>query len=139
VTKSITVSIRTSPFDRHREYYSNSITIDLPIATNNSIELIKAATEGLMAIYKYGYFYQKSGITLSNLNDAEKEEFNLLAPLLETKSKSLMEAIDFTNTKYGRNSISIAQAGVSNTWKMRREHSSAIDTASFDCLPMLKI
>jgi DNA polymerase V len=139
VTKSVTVSIRTSPFDRHREYYANSITIDLPIATNNSIELIKAAIEGLMAIYKYGYFYQKSGITLSNLNDAEKEEFNLLAPLMETKSKSLMKAIDFTNTKYGRNSISIAQAGVSNTWKMRREHFSKIDTASFDNLPMLKI
>jgi DNA polymerase V len=139
VAKSVTVSIRTSPFDRHREYYSNSITIDLPIATNNSIELIKAATEGLMAIYKYGYFYQKSGITLSNLNDSEKEEFNLLTPLLETKSKSLMKAIDFTNTKYGRNSISIAQAGVTNSWKMRREHFSNIDTASFNSLPMLKI
>jgi len=139
VTKSVTVSIRTSPFDRHREYYSNSITIDLPVATNNSIELIKAATEGLMVIYKYGYFYQKSGIILSNLNDTEKEEFNLLAPLLEKKSKSLMKAIDFTNTKYGRNSISIAQAGVSNSWKMRREHFSKIDTASFDSLPMLKI
>jgi len=139
VTKAVTVSIRTSPFDRHREYYSNSITIDLPIATNNSIELIKAAIEGLMAIYRYGYFYQKSGITLSNLNDAGKEEFNLLAPLLETKSKSLMKAIDSTNTKYGRNSISIAQAGVGNTWKMRKEHLSKIDTASFDSLPMLKI
>jgi DNA polymerase V len=139
VTKSVTVSIRTSPFDRHREYYSNSITIDLPIATNNSIELIKAAIEGLISIYRYGYFYQKSGITLSNLKDAGKEEFNLLAPLLETKSKSLMEAIDFTNIKYGRNSISIAQAGVNNSWKMRREHFSKIDTASFDRLPMLKI
>jgi len=139
VAKSITVSIRTSPFDRYREYYSNSITIDLPIATNNSIELIKAATEGLTSIYKYGYFYQKSGITLSNLNDVGKEEFNLLAPLLETKSKSLMEAIDLTNTKYGKNSISIAQAGISNSWKMRREHFSKIDTASFDSLPMLKI
>ena len=139
VTKSVTVSIRTSPFDRHREYYSNSITIDLPIATNNSIELIKAATKGLMVIYKYGYFYQKSGIVLSNLNDAEKEEFNLLTPLLETKSKSLMKAIDLTNTKYGRNSISIAQAGINNSWKMRREHFSKIDTASFDSLPTLKI
>jgi DNA polymerase V len=139
MTKSVTVFIRTSPFDKHREYYSNSITIDLPIATNNSIELIKVAIDGLMAIYKYGYFYQKSGIILSNLNDAGKEEFNLLAPLLETKSKSLMHAIDATNTKYGKNSISIAQAGVSNSWKMRREHFSKIDTASFDSLTMLKI
>jgi DNA polymerase V len=139
VTKSVTVFIRTSPFDRHKEYYSNSKTIDLPIATNNSIELIGAAIEGLKTIYKYGYFYQKSGIILSQLTDAKKEEFNLLAPLLETKSKSLMNAIDQTNIKYGRNSISIAQAGTGNSWKMRREHFSKIDTASFNNLPMLKI
>ena len=139
VTKSVTVFIRTSPFDRHKEYYSNSKTIDLPIATNNSIELISAAIEGLKAIYKYGYFYQKSGVTLSQLTDAKKEEFNLLAPLLETKSKSLMQAIDQTNIKYGRNSISIAKAGTGNSWKMKREHFSKIDTASFNHLPMLKI
>ena len=123
----------------YKEYYSNSKTIDLPIATNNSIELIKAATEGLMLIYKYGYFYQKSGITLSNLHDAGQEEFNLLAPLLDTKSKSLMKAIDSTNTKFGRNYNSNAKAGGSNSWKMRREHFSKSDTASFDSLPMLKI
>ena len=40
-TRSITVFIRTSPFDKNRKYYSNSLTIDLPIATNNSIELNK--------------------------------------------------------------------------------------------------
>ena len=50
-----------------------------------------------------------------------------------------MEAIDLTNTKYGKNSISIAQAGIGSSWKMRREHFSKIDTASFDSLPMLKI
>ena len=48
-------------------------------------------------------------------------------------------AIDFTNAKYGRNAISIAQAGISNDWKMRREHSSRIDTASFDFLPKINI
>ena len=62
-----------------------------------------------------------------------------MAPLLETKSKSLMQAIDQTNIKYGRNSISIAQAGTGNSWKMKREHFSKIDTASFNHLPMLKI
>jgi len=139
VTKLITVFIRTSPFDRYKEYYSNSKTIDLPIASNNSIELINAATEALKTIYKYGYFYQKSGIILSQLTDAKKEEFNLLAPLLETKSKVLMKAIDQTNIKYGRNSISIAQAGTGSSWKMRREHFSKIDTASFNNLPILKI
>ena len=139
LTKSITVFIRTSPFDRHREYYSNSTTIDLPVATSNSLELIKAAIEGLNTIYKYGYFYQKSGVILDKLCDATKNEFNLLTPLLENKSKSLMKAIDCTNKKYGRNSISIVQAGLNSSWKMRREHFSKIDTSSFEDLPVLRL
>ncbi len=138
-TRAVTIFIRTSPFDKNRKYYSNSITIELPVATNNSIELVKTAITGLGKIYKYGYFYQKAGVILSKLRDASEKELNLLAPILENKSQPLMKAIDFTNAKYGRNAISIAQAGISNDWKMRREHSSRIDTASFDFLPKINI
>ena len=135
ITRSITVFIRTSPFDKNRKYYSNSITIDLPIATDNSLELVKVSINGLKKIYKYGYFYQKAGIVLSKLKEQSEKEFNLFAPIMENKSQTLMKAIDFTNAKYGRNAISIAQAGINKSWKMRREHSSKIDTASFDFLP----
>ena len=138
-TRSITVFIRTSPFDKNRKYYSNSLTIDLPVATNNSLELIKVAIEGLKKIYKYGYFYQKAGIILSKLSEAGEKNLNLLTPILENKSQTLMKAIDVTNAKYGRNVISVAQAGINNSWKMRREHSSKIDTASFDSLPKISI
>ena len=138
-TRSITIYIRSSPFDKNRKYYSNSITIDLPIATSNSLELVKSAINGLKRIYKYGYFYQKAGIVLSKLREASENEFNLLAPIMENKSQTLMKAIDFTNAKYGRNAVSIAQAGINNSWKMRREHSSKIDTASFDLLPKISV
>jgi len=138
-TRAVTIFIRTSPFDKNRKYYSNSITIELPVATNNSIELVKTAISGLKKIYKYGYFYQKAGIILSKLRDASEKELSLLAPILENKSKTLMRAIDLTNAKYGRSAISIAQAGINNDWKMRREHSSRIDTATFDLLPKINI
>ncbi len=138
-TRAVTVFIRTSPFDRNRKYYSNSITIELPVSSNNSLELVKIATKGLEKIYKYGYFYQKAGIILSKLRESSEKEFNLLSPILENKSKTLMKAIDFTNAKYGRNAISIAQAGIKNDWQMRREHSSKIDTASFDSLPKISV
>ena len=139
IAKTITVFIRTSPFDKNRRYYSNSKTIDLAIPTSNSIELIKNAVKALNDIYKYGYAYQKAGIILSGLKDANQNDQNLLTPLLENKSKKLMKAIDYTNTKYGRYAISIAQAGLSKGWKMRREHSSKIDTASFDSLPKIVV
>ena len=138
-TRSITVFIRTSPFDKNRKYYSNSLTIDLPVAINNSLELVKVAIEGLKKIYKYGYFYQKAGVILSKLSEAGEKNLNLLTPILENKSQTLMKAIDVTNAKYGRNVISVAQAGINNSWKMRREHSSKIDTASFDSLPKISI
>tara|TARA_A100000164_G_C21920845_1_gene780590 strand:+ start:1351 stop:2568 length:1218 start_codon:yes stop_codon:yes gene_type:complete len=137
--KTITVFIRTSPFDKTKKYYSNSKTIDLAIPSSNSIELIKNAVKALNDIYKYGYSYQKAGIILSNLKDAKQNDHNLLTPLLENKSKKLMRAIDYTNSKYGRYAISIAQAGLSKGWKMRREHSSKIDTASFDSLPIIGV
>tara|TARA_A100001011_G_scaffold386651_1_gene462927 strand:- start:545 stop:1828 length:1284 start_codon:yes stop_codon:yes gene_type:complete len=139
IAKKITVFIRTSPFDKNKKYYSNSKTIDLAIPTSNSIELIKNAVKVLTDIYKYGYSYQKTGIILSGLKDANKNDQNLLTPLLENKSKKLMKAIDHTNTKYGRYAISIAQAGLSKGWKMRRKHSSKIDTASFDSLPKIVV
>ncbi len=139
IAKTITVFIRTSPFDKNRRYYSNSKTIDLAIPTSNSIELIKNAVKALTDIYKYGYAYQKAGVILSGLKDANQNDQNLLTPLLENKSKKLMKAIDYTNTKYGRYAISIAQAGLSKGWKMRREHSSKIDTASFDSLPKIVV
>ena len=64
-TRSITVFIRTSPFDKNRKYYSNSLTIDLPIATNNSLELVKNRYRSFKkyinmdtSIKKAGLFYQ---------------------------------------------------------------------------------
>ena len=50
--KKITVFIRTSPFQVSKNYYANSKNIDLPIRTNDSIELIKQALIGLKLIYK---------------------------------------------------------------------------------------
>jgi DNA polymerase V len=138
-TRCITIFIRTSPFDKHRKYYSNSISVDLPMSTSNSLELVKKSICALNKVYKYGYFYQKAGIILSKLEDADKNELNLLSPLMENKSKTLMKAIDFTNAKYGRNSISVAQVGIDKSWKMKREHFSKIDTAKFESLPTLKI
>ena len=135
ICRRLTVFIRTSPFNKNRKYYSNSQTIELPIATNNSIELVKYARKILKGMYKYGYHYQKAGIILSKLKDADKNEVNLLTPLMDDRSKTLMKAIDHTNNKYGRHAITIASAGLHKGWKMRREHSSKIDTASFNYLP----
>ena len=138
--KKITVFIRTSPFQKNKSYYANSKDMDLPIRTNDSIELIKQALIALNYIYKEGYKYQKAGKILSGLNDVDVYKKNLFSSInREEKRKNLMKAIDCTNSRYGRQSLSIAQAGLKKKWNIRRQYSSKIDTASFDFLPTVRI
>ena len=137
ITKSVTVFLRTSPFQNRGIYYSNSKTIDFPIATDNSIEIVKAAINGLKDIFKRGYKYQKVGVMLSGLSNLENKN-NLFSSSKDEKIKSLMRSIDSTNCRYGRSALSLASGGVTKKWNMRRKHSSKIDTVDFRCLPTIK-
>ena len=134
--KSITVFIRTSPFQSRFGYYSNSKTIDFPIATSDSIEIVKTALTALESIFKNGYRYQKAGVLLSGLSEDTKNK-NLFSTEKDEKIKCLMKSIDNTNYRYGRSSISLASAGVQKRWNLKREHSSKIDTSDFYCLPTI--
>jgi len=139
IAKKITVFIRTSPFQKNKKYYANTKDIDLPIGTNDSIELVKQSLNALKYIYKKGYRYQKTGIILSGLKDANIYKKNLLSTICsEEKRKKLMKAIDHTNIKYGRHTLSIAQAGLKKRWNIKRQHSSKIDTACFELLPVVR-
>ena len=137
ITKSITVFIRTSPFQSRFGHYSNSKTIDFPIATNNSIEIVKAALTGLNTIFKNGYRYQKAGVMLTGLSNSSNGK-NLFSSEKDEKINSLMRSIDNTNYRYGRATLSLASAGVHKKWNMRSQHSSKIDTTDYYCLPTIK-
>ena len=138
IAKSITVFIRTSPFQSKFGYYSNSKTIDFPIGTNNSIEIVKTALSALEVIFKNGYRYQKAGVLLTGLSNAD-EKNNLFSSEKDEKINSLMKSIDNTNYRYGRSAISLASAGVQKKWNMKREYSSRIDTADFNFLPKISV
>ena len=139
-TKKITVFIRTSPFQKDKNYYANTKDVDLPMRTNDSIELIKESLNALKSIYKKGYKYQKTGVILSGLGDIDIYRKNLFSTISsEEKRARLMKAIDYTNAKYGRNALSIVQAGLKQRWNIKKQHSSKIDTACFNLLPAVRI
>ena len=138
--KKITVFIRTSPFQIRNNYYANSKDIDLPIRTNDSIALIKQALIALESIYQKGYRYQKAGIVFSNLKDSDIYNKNLFSEINNDEKRiKLMKAIDHTNTRYGRNSLSIAQARLKKKWNIKRRYDSKINTTCFSFLPTIKI
>jgi len=137
IAKSITVFIRTSPFQSRFGYYSNSKTIDFPIATSDSIEIVKTALTILESIFKNGYRYQKAGVLLSSLSESTNNK-NLFSSEKDEKINSLMKSIDNTNYRYGRSTLSLASAGVQKRWSSKRQHYSRIDTADFHCLPTIR-
>ena len=137
--KKITIFIRTSSFQKDNDYYANTKNIDLPMRTNDSIELVKKALVALKYIYKKGYKYQKTGVILSGLKDVNTYKKNLFSYIgNEEKRVKLMKAIDHTNVKYGKNFLSIAQAGIKKRWNIKRQHSSKINTTSFELLPLVR-
>ena len=74
-----------------------------------------------------------------DLKDVEIYSKNLFSTVNnEEKRIKLMKAIDYTNAKYGRHALSIAQAGIKKIWITKKKHSSKIDTASFQFLPTVR-
>jgi len=75
--------------------------------------LVRQTLAALKCIYKKGYKYQKTGIIFSELNDVDVYKKNLFSSInSEEKRTKLMKVIDYTNIKYGRHTLSIAQAGL---------------------------
>ena len=137
VANNINLYIRTSPFNKKYErYYSNNISIPLDFPTNNTITLNKKVLNGLNKIFKRGYLYQKAGVILSGL-EIEGKDLNLFKKNNERK-EMLMNAFDFINQKYGRNSIHIASEGMEKKWLMKRSKCSSNFTTSLKDLLIVR-
>ncbi len=57
----ISTFIKTSPFALNEPYYGNSASVKLLTPTQDSRDIINAATRSLDAIWQAGHRYQKSG------------------------------------------------------------------------------
>lgn len=61
-TDQITVFMHTSPFDDDEPQRSVSMTISIPEATNDSLQLIKAARRAVDHLWQSGCRYAKAGV-----------------------------------------------------------------------------
>ena len=118
----ISVFIKTSPFDRHAPYYSNSASIKLLTPTQDSRDIIAAAQRCLTAIWKDGHYYQKSGVMLGDFYSQGVAQLNLFDEHPPRKnSQALMSLLDHFNMKDGQGTLYFAGQGVQPEWQMKRE------------------
>ena len=137
VAESMSIFVLTNYFNRKEKQYSNSIKLQLPYPTNNSIKIVKRALEGIKKIYRKGYRYKKAGVILYGLTKA-KQTRGLLDCDRES-SDSIMNTLDRINERYGSSTIRLASEGVDKSWSMRRESVSPCYTTRFDDLVEAKL
>ncbi len=130
VAGSMSIFVLTNHFNKREKQYSNSIKLQLPYPSNNSIQIIKKAIEGIRQIYRKGYRYKKAGIILYELSRAS--EAKGLLDLDRNKSDSIMKSIDKINYKYGGSKIKIASEGINQKWLMQRQRVSPCHTTRFN-------
>ena len=130
VAQSMSIFVLTNHFNKREKQYSNSIRLQLPFPTNDSIKIVKRALEGIRQIYRSGYRYKKTGIILYELSKASK--IKGLLDFDKEQSDSMMKTIDQINYRYGGSVIKLASEGIEKRWSMRRGRASPCYTTRFD-------
>ena len=135
VVKTIVVFIQTSRFID--DAYSNTITIALPHATNDTRTIISAAKQGVSRLYRPGLAYAKAGIGLVEIDDATSVQLNFFSQYQSTKSLKLMEVVDKLNCQ--QKQVFFASSGINPFCRMRRQLKSPSYTTDIEEIPMIKI
>ncbi|EMC2813301.1 Y-family DNA polymerase [Klebsiella pneumoniae] len=135
----ISAFVKTSPFALNEPYYGNSTSVKLLTPTQDSRDIITAATKCLDAIWRDGHRYQKAGVMLGDFYSQGVSQLNLFddnAP--RQNSEKLMEVLDHLNAKDGRGTLYFAGQGIQSAWQMKREMLSPRYTTRFSDLPVVR-
>ncbi len=138
VAKTLLVYLRSHNIEQYN-YYSKWANMKLPRATDDTLELIHYAKEGMKRIFKDGFKYKKAGVILTELipiDEAPKEIFDDDDEL--KKKDELMSALDKVNHKYGWKKLRIAAAGLDQDWWMKSEMRSPDYTTDWKQIPTVK-
>ncbi|WP_086869295.1 translesion error-prone DNA polymerase V subunit UmuC [Kosakonia pseudosacchari] len=134
----ISVFIRTSPHADNHIYYGNQASVTLMTPTNDTRDIIRAATGSLDQIWREGHRYMKAGVMLSDFFSSGVAQLNLFDENRpHANSAVLMETIDRLNTS-GKGSVWFAGQGTEKSWAMKREMLSPAYTTRYSDLPVVK-
>ena len=125
----ITVFLMANPFRNLRPdgrgYFSR--TIELPLATSHTNELITWASRAVQFLFEAGTNYKKAGILAERLRPDNAIQGNLFVPGQgREKLQALMQACDELNRRMGSNTVYFASCGhvQKQAWARREQWAS---------------
>ena len=114
----VTVFLETNRFVE-KPQYTKSVTITLPVATQDTAELMRYTLRGIAQLFREGYRYKKAGVLLTALVPAQQVQTSLFDRKDRDRSQQLMAAIDAINTQWGTGTVRYAAVGLRPRWIMR--------------------
>ena len=132
--QNISVFLETNPFRTQDPQYRAAKTIELPVPTNFTPEIVRYALAALERIFKPGYKYKKAGVLLLELVPEGQAQGELFDTVNRERTKSLMTAMDGVNGKHGRDTLGYAGGRMRKGWKPRFEKKTGSYTTQWDGL-----
>lgn len=127
--------MHTSPHRDGPQYHGSRTTRLVPM-TDDTRDLAAAARRCIEAAWRDGFAY-KAGIFLDDLRDRQDVPATLF-DAARPKSEALMQAMDALNSRFGRNTVFPAGAGIERPWKLKADHHSPCWTTRLAEVPAVR-
>jgi DNA polymerase V len=134
----LTVFLMTNRFKPEEPQYHNAIRLPLPVATNDTAELLSYVLRGIERLFREGYRYKKAGVLLTALVPTQQVQTHLFDRKDRQQSARLMQALDHLNTQMGAGTVRYGATGLHPRWTMRRARRSPRYTTCWDELVVVR-
>jgi DNA polymerase V len=131
---AMSVFVTTSRFIKNS--YFNSHTIEFPISTSDTTELIRTAVSCIDKLYRGGRQFKKCGVILLGLVPENRMQRGLFDNGERERSDRLMRAIDAINAKVDT-PVRWAIEGINQPWQVKFKRRSKRYTTRWDELPVV--
>lgn len=132
VAGMVHVYIQTSRYRTGKNFYSNSYTVPLPNASDDTRVLAKSALMALQQIYRPGFYYAKAGVMLTAIQPKNGYQPDMFAAQEDSgKSDQLMTVMDVINGSMGRETLRLARQGFKRPWAMKQDSKSPSYTTNW--------
>lgn len=137
--RHISVFIKSSPFAVKEPYYGNVATEKLLTPTQDTRDIIAAATTALERIWKDGHRYAKAGVMLNDFTSSGVSQLQLFDERPpRPHSAELMKVLDGINHS-GNGHVWFAGRGIAQAWQMKRDLLSPAYTTRWKDIPVARI
>jgi len=119
--KRIRVAIRTGMFNPEEVKFAKGIVCELPYPSDDTRLIVRAAQQGLDAIFKPGHAYAKAEIMLLDLRQQGEFTDDLFAEVQPAAAEKVMSVLDEINGRWGRGTLRPARVPLTPGWGMKRE------------------